>query len=260
MLAGLKQFPTAPAQDKTLPVTVAGTSCAGGCAIPFGPISPLAPNFLNQKDFIINGDYTQGKHQLSFHVLYDRQRQPYPNFATPLSQFTGAEPVDARKYLFKDTWIISSRFINDFRVSYSRFSLALTVPTTFTNFPNIELDDSGLNIGPDGCSPQSNVINTYEARDTDELRCRESHFKWGGSYSRWIAPSNFLARSRGEWDYTTINEFVNDFVPTGSNGALQGTGQGTFSGNQYGIALFVQDDWKVTSRLTLNLGHSLRVG
>jgi len=251
---GLKQFPTAPSSNETLPVTVAGTSCAAGCAIPFGLISPLAPNFLNEKDFIINGDYTQGKHQLSFHVLYDRQRQPFPNFSTPLAQFTGEEPVDARKYLFKDTWIINSRFINDFRVSYSRFSLALTVPTAFTTFPNIELDDSGLNIGPDGCSPQSNVINTYEARDTVSYVTGKHTFKFGGSYTRWIAPSNFLARQRGEWDYTNINEFVNDYVPTGLNGALQGAGSGLFPGNQYGLAGFVQDDWKVTSRLTLNLG------
>ena len=253
VLAGLKQFPTAPGFDQFFVVNVPGTSCAP-CGIPFGSISPLAPNFLNQKDFIINGDYTQGKHSLSFHVLYDRQRQPFPNFSTPQSQFTGAEPVDARKYLFKDTWIINNRFVNDFRVSYSRFSLALTVPTAFTNFPNIELDDSGLNIGPDGCAPQSNVINTYEARDTMSYVHGNHTFKFGGSYTRWIAPSNFLARSRGEWDYTNINEFVNDFVPTGSNGALRGAGDGLFSGNEYGISLFAQDDWKVTSRLTLNLG------
>ncbi len=250
----LKNFPTAPGADETIPVTVPGTSCAAGCAIPFGSISPIAPNFYNQKDFIINGDYTQGKHQLSFHVLYDRQRSPNPNFDTPEPQFTGDVAVDARKYLFKDTWIISNRLVNDFRASYSRFLLDYGVPPTFSNFPNIELDDSGLDIGPQGCSPQSNVINTYEARDTLSYVRGNHTFKWGGSYTRWIAPSDFLPRARGEWDYTNLNEFVNDYVPTGLNGALRGAGSGLFSGNEYGIALFVQDDWKVTPRLTLNLG------
>jgi hypothetical protein len=252
--AGLKQFPTSPGADTTFPVTVAGTSCAAGCAIPFGSIAPIAPNFYNQKDFIINGDYTQGKHQLSFHVLYDRQRSPNPNFDTPEPQFTGDVAVDARKYLFKDTWILSNRLVNDFRASYSRFLLDYGVPPTFSNFPNIELDDSGLDIGPQGCSPQSNVINTYEARDTLSYVRGNHTFKWGGSYTRWIAPSNFLPRARGEWDYANLNQFVNDLVPTGLNGALRGAGSGLFSGNQYGIALFAQDDWKVTPRLTLNLG------
>ena len=94
--AVFKQFPTAPANDAgTLPVTVPGTACAAGCDIAFGNIAPIAPNFYNQRDFIINGDYTQGKHQLGFHVLYDRQRSPNVNFDTPQSQFTGALGVDA---------------------------------------------------------------------------------------------------------------------------------------------------------------------
>jgi hypothetical protein len=257
----LTQFPTAGSQcvdSKGNPcghsVTVPGTACAAGCFIPFGNIAPIAPNFYNQKDFIVNGDYTQGAHQVSFHVLYDRNRSPNVNFDTPLPQFTGAIANDTRKYLLKDTWIINSRFVNDFRASYSRFVLDYQVPPAFANFPNIEVDGTGLNVGPQGCSPQSNVINTYEARDVVSYVRGNHTFKFGGSYTRWIAPSNFLPRARGEWDYRALNQFVNDFAPNGLNGALRGAGSGQFSGNEYGLAGFVQDDWKVTPRLTLNLG------
>jgi hypothetical protein len=128
------------------------------------------------------------------------------------------------------------------------------VPPAFANFPNIEVDGTGLNVGPQGCSPQSNVINTYEARDVVSYVRGNHTFKFGGSYTRWIAPSNFLPRARGEWDYRALNQFVNDFAPNGLNGALRGAGSGQFSGNEYGLAGFVQDDWKVTPRLTLNLG------
>jgi hypothetical protein len=253
--AVLTQFPTAPAGDAAAQtVTVPGTACAAGCSIAFGNIAPIAPNFYNQRDFIINGDYTQGKHQLGFHVLYDRQRSPNVNFDTPQAQFTGDIGVDARKYLLKDTWIINSRFVNDFRASYSRFVLAYGVPPSFGNFPNVEIDGTGLDVGPQGCSPQSNVINTYEARDTVSYVTGKHTFKFGGSYTRWIAPSNFLPRARGEWDYTDLNQLANDFAPNGTNHALRGAGSGLFPGNQYGLAGFVQDDWKVTSRLTVNLG------
>jgi Carboxypeptidase regulatory-like domain/TonB dependent receptor len=260
----LSKFPTAPTQafdcgatnDQPCQetVTVAASTCSAGCIIPLGHIVPSAPNFLNEKDFIINGDYTQGKHQLAFHVLYNRERQPNVNFDTPLPQFTGDIAVDARKYLFKDTWILTSRLVNDFSVAYSRFSLAYSVPPAFADFPNVEVDTVGLDIGPQGCSPQSNIINTYQAKDDMSLVHGNHTFKWGGQYSRWIAPNDFLPRARGEWDYANFNELVNDYVPTGLNGALRGAGSGLFPGNQYGIALYVMDDWKITRRLTLNLG------
>ena len=74
------------------------------------------------------------------------------------------------------------------------------------------------------------------------------NLKWGANGSTGSLPSNFLPRSRGEWDYANINELVNDYVPTGLNGALRGAGSGAFAGNQNGIALFFQDDWKITQR------------
>lgn len=249
----LNQFPVASSVSSTEIVSAPGCP-AGGCLIPFGTISPRAPNFLNQHDFIINGDYNHGRHAISFHVLYDKSRQPNVNANTPQDQFTGAAANDVRKYLFKDTWTINDRFVNDFRASLSRFVLAFTVPDTFSNFPNAEVDADGLNIGPQGCSPQSNIINTYQVLDNVSYVRGKHTFKAGAEWRHWIAPGNFLPRARGEWDYADINQLVNDFVPNGSNGALRGAGSGFFAGNQNGIYAFVQDDWRVTSRLTLNLG------
>ena len=249
----LNQFPVASSASSS-EVVVAPGCPVGGCVIPFGTISPRAPNFLNQHDFIINADYNHGKHAIGFHVLYDKSRQPNVNADTPLDQFTGASANDVRKYLFKDTWTINDRFVNDFRTSLSRFVLAFTVPTAFSNFPNAELDADGLNIGPQGCSPQSNIINTYQVLDNVSYVRGKHTFKAGVEWRHWIAPGNFLPRARGEWDYADINQLVNDFVPNGSNGALRGAGSGFFAGNQNGIYGFVQDDWRVTSRLTLNLG------
>jgi hypothetical protein len=250
----LSQFPTAPTEDTLEPVTVAGTACDEGCNIPFGPISPKAPSFYNIHDFIINGDLNYEKHQIAVHVLYDRNRSPNVNPDTPQAQFSGSIAVDARKYLAKDTWTVTNSFVNEFRTSYSRFSLAYTVPSTFANFPNVEIDGTGLNIGPEGNSPQSNVINTYQFEDNMNYVRGKHSFKWGVEWMHWIAPSSFLPRARGEWDYADLNQFVNDYAPGGTNGALRNAGSGGFAGNQNGVYWFVQDDWKITPRLTLNLG------
>jgi len=251
----LNQFPTAATADPGATQPVFAPGCpAGGCLVPFGNISPRAPNFLNQHDFIVNTDYNAGKHAVGFHVLYDRSRQPNVNASTPLEQFTGAAANDVRKYLAKDTWSINDRLVNDFRASLSRFVLAFEVPPAFSNFPNAEVDPLNLNIGPQGCSPQSNVINTYQILDNVSYVRGKHTFKGGVEWRHWIAPGNFLPRARGEWDYADLSTLINDEIPNGNNGALRGAGSGFFAGNQNGIYGFFQDDWKVTARLTLNLG------
>lgn len=243
----LAQFPTAPVADSDPQVV-------NGLTIPVGTFQPAAPSYLNQHDFNINSDLQAGPHQIRGRFLYDRQRSPNVNPDTPLSQFTGAIEADSRKVILTDAWALSDRVINDFRVSYSRFVQGFTIPEQFANFPNVKVDVLGLNIGPEGNSPQSYVQNNYQVLNNVSVVRGPHTFKFGAEYRKWIAPSNFLPRERGEWDYSDLQRLVNDQVPDGFNQALRGAGSGAFNGNQHAIYGFVQDDWKITPRLTFNLG------
>jgi hypothetical protein len=243
----LQQFPTAPVADSP-PEIVSGVS------IPIGTIQPAAPNFLRQHDFNINADWNTGQHQLRGRFLYDRQRSPNVNPDTPLAQFSGDLAADSRKVIFSDAWALSPTFVNDFRVSYSRFVQAYTVPGQFANFPNAIVDNLGLNIGPEGNSPQSYTQNNYQFLNNITVIRGPHAFKFGAEWRHWIAPTNFLPRERGEWDYASLQTLIDDAVPDGFNGALRGAGTGLFAGNQDALYGFVQDDWKVTPRLALNLG------
>ena len=243
----LQQFPTAPLSD-------AAPKIVSGISIPIGTIQPAAPNFLRQHDFNINADFNSGQHQLRGRLLYDRQRSPNVNPDTPLAQFSGDLAADSRKLIFSDAWSASPSFANDFGTSYSRFVQAYTVPEQFLNFPNVIVDNLGLNVGSESNSPQSYTQNNYQFLDNVTVVRGAHAFKFGAEWRHWIAPTNFLPRSRGEWDYATLQTLIDDGVPDGLNGALRGAGSGIFSGNQDGIYGFVQDDWKVAPRLTLNLG------
>jgi hypothetical protein len=243
----LSQFPAAPAAD-------APAQVVNGVTVPIGTFQPAAPSYLNQHDFNINSDLHAGNHQIRGRFLYDRQRSPNVNPDTPQAQFTGAIEADNRKIILTDAWAASDRVINDFRVAYSRFVQGFTIPEEFANFPNAKIDVLGLNIGPEGNSPQSYVQNNYQVLDNVSIVKGAHTFKFGSEYRRWIAPSNFLPRERGEWDYADLQTLVNDQVPNGFNQALRGAGSGAFDGNQHAIYGFVQDDWKVTPRFTLNLG------
>ncbi len=248
----LAQFPTAPAA--TTSETVSDPVTGNPVSIPIGPAQTFAPNFFNQHDFQINVDANLGAHQLRGRLLYDRFRSPNVNLNLPLPQFAGQVVSDNRKVFFTDVWAISPRLVNDFRASYSRNVADFTVPQQFANFPDLIIDSLGLNVGPEPNSPQAATQNVYQIVEQITYASGRHTFKFGGEWRHWIAPNDFLPRARGEFDYANLNELVNDFVPTGFNGALRGVGSGFFAGNQNAIFWFVQDDFKLTPRLTLNLG------
>jgi hypothetical protein len=243
----LAQFAVAPSASSTEPVN--------GVAIPVGVFQGVAPNFTHQHDFIISLDGNIGKHSIRGRYIYDRLRQPEVNAVEPQPQFNGTNDSDARKVILNDVWGISNTVVNEFRFSFSRaVGPDLVVPSAFANFPNVEVDSLGINIGPNGCSPQSTIVNTYQWTDDVTKTFGRHAVKAGVEVRNNIGPSDFLPRARGEWDYASLQSFINDLVPDGANGALRGAGSGFFAANFKSIYGFAQDDWKVTPRLTLNLG------
>jgi hypothetical protein len=250
----LSQFPLAATQNPCSATTTC-TVTVNGQAIPVGTIQSLAPNFANQHDFNVNTDLNLGKHQLRGRFLYDRFRAPDFNPSQPQTQFLGTNSSDARKVIFTDAWSISNTVINDFRASYSRLNGPnLIVPGEFTNFPNVEIDELGSNLGPNGLAPQGYAQNVYQWIDNISYIRGKHTFKVGAEVRKYISPTNNLPRARGEWDYGTLDQFINDFVPTGANGALRGAGSGSVAENYNAFYWFVQDDWKITPKLTLNVG------
>jgi carboxypeptidase family protein/TonB-dependent receptor-like protein len=252
VVAVLKQFPIAPVNDRgTVPVNLNGNAQN----IQVGTFAGVAPSWSREHDFTINGDLNLGKHQIRGRVLYDRQRLPQVNPIQPQSQFTGTQTDDARKYILTDAWTVSSRVINDFRLSFSRLNGPnLVDPSQYANFPNVEIDPFGSNLGPFSLAPAGYVQNVYQAVENLSYIRGKHTFKVGVEGRNYITETTSLPRARGEWDYASLNSFVNDLVPDGGNGALRGAGTASSANNNPAVYWFVQDDWKVMPRLTLNLG------
>lgn len=244
----LQQFAVAPTASGP-PVLV------NGVAIPVGTFQGLAPNFTKEHDFLINMDGNIGKHALRGRYLYDRQRQPQLNRTQPQPQFNGTRNTESRKLVLSDVWSIGPTLINEFRFSFTHaVGPQLTVPAAFANFPNVEVDSLGLDVGPDGCSPQAEIYNTYQWADNVTKVLGSHTVKFGAEVRNYIQPGDVLPRARGEWDYASLSTFINDLVPDGGNGALRGAGSGFFAANFRSYYGFIQDDWKFNRRLTLNLG------
>jgi hypothetical protein len=242
----LAQLPAASSSTRSVLVN--------GQTIPVGTYQAFAPDYGTYHDYQANADADLGMHQLRGRFLSSRYRAPNVNYSLPLPEFTGALSQDSNKVAFIDNWTLSSRLVNDFRSSYSRFVQRLGVPGQFSGFPNVAIDDLGLNYGPEPNSPQSRIQNVYQWLDTLNFIAGRHQFKAGAEMRHWIAPQNFLPYSRGQWDYATLSELVNDLVPTGLNSAMRGAGSGFFAGNQSAVYGFLQDDFKAGANLTLNLG------
>ncbi|HXU17938.1 MAG TPA: TonB-dependent receptor [Terriglobales bacterium] len=240
----LSVLPTA--SNATGSITVNGTS------IPTGQTVLFSPFFIKEHDAQVNTDYKLASHQISARFLFSNQSTIYP-VTTPQPQFNQPGINNNRKIALTDSWIISPRFVNDLRLSYSRFLQQIATPSKYDSYNTYHLDDlNNLTIGPN--DTQRSLENEYQIIDNQTFQVDRHTLKWGAEYRHYIAPTFFLSRSHGEYDYPLTQDLVNDLVPGNAGNTLRGAGSPLFSQNQNSFYWFFQDDFKVTPRLTLNLG------
>jgi len=244
----LKNFPVAPAATSSIPVTVNGVTTQ----IPIGNITIISPVFQREHDVQFNTDYTRGKHQFGTRFTFNQEKFILPVNSTQ-ALFNQNEPVHNRKIALTDVWTINPHVVNDLRLQYSYFSLGLANPCSVcpsdTTLPDLS---SSVTIGP--ADNQSQKQNTYQVKDNVSWSRGKHTFKFGGEYTHFIYPQFFLPRSNGDYWYNNTTEFINDRVPGQIGRTLRNAGTGSFLGTQSLFAIFAQDDFKLSPRLTLNLG------
>ncbi|HKV38201.1 MAG TPA: carboxypeptidase regulatory-like domain-containing protein, partial [Blastocatellia bacterium] len=244
-----KQFvPAAPSND-------AGTILVAGNAIPVGSINIPSPNFTNNNNVQVNIDYSQSEQtRHTGRFIYNHGNAIDTN--TSLPQFFQPTPLDTRLFSYTLLHTFTPTLTNESRLAYSRFVLDIPAGNFsypgLDVFPTINLNDLGLQLGPDGNAPQSTVINNYQAVDNIGYVRGNHSFKAGVDYRKLIAPQTFIQRSRGQYIYNSTDLFLRDIIP--DNLAERNVGLSPYEGNQSLLFLFGQDDWKIRPNLTLNLG------
>jgi Carboxypeptidase regulatory-like domain/TonB dependent receptor len=254
----LANFPVASTANPTETICVhcpgetAGNPTTGTPNIPAGDLTIISPIFQREHDVQFNTDYTWGKHQFGTRFLFNQEKFINPVNSTQ-AVFNQLEPVHNRKIALTDAWTISSHWVNDLRLQYSYFSLALANPCSVCpNDVTITQDLGGNTIGPS--DNQNQKQNTYEIVDNVSWTHGKHTIKFGGQYTHFIYPQFFLPRSNGDYWYSFTEGLIDDQVPDNLAQTLRGAGTGSFLGTQSFFAGFVQDDFKFSPRLTLNLG------
>ena len=171
------------------------------------------------------------------------------------------------------THMFSPMLVNEFRAGMSRtvhieppvqaghdYAADLGIPGTtkdphLVGFPRITVRDL-IALGNDAAVPTEFTVNTIEWADTVSWAKREHLIKFGGDVLRqqFFQPANGNVRGTfnflGRWTNVPAADFELGLLDT----ATRRVGTITSYLFQTNYGLFIQDDWKATPRLTVNLG------
>ncbi|HEU4509194.1 MAG TPA: TonB-dependent receptor [Pyrinomonadaceae bacterium] len=162
-----------------------------------------------------------------------------------------------------DTYVINPNVVNQARFGFSRLRVTSEAEEPFTAaqfginsplrnlFPGMPtLTVTGLfTLGSSPFADQSSRINAYTFGDTLSVVAGDHRLRFGGEYRRSQVNFYFNAFSRGQVIFSSFNNFL-----AGNGVSIIGSGVFDRALRVNDWSGFVQDDWKVTPRLTLNLG------
>ncbi|HKU73744.1 MAG TPA: hypothetical protein VJR02_07480, partial [Pyrinomonadaceae bacterium] len=261
-LAAFRQFvPVAPSNNAgTIPICAIPRDASGNCpssselAVPIGNISFAAPNFQTDRNIVFNLDFNQGENTVHHsRFIFNRQRT-IDNLAT-FPEFFALIPTDGRLFSYTLVHNFSPKLTNETRLAYRRYVQTIPTPDItypgLDQFPNLDLDDLGLSVGPDQNAPQFTIENSYQVVDQATYSLGRHSLKFGVDWRNIISPQSFVQRQRGDYEYPNLDLFLRDVQPSFGERTV---GSSPYYGNQHLFYGFVQDDWKVKPRFTLNLG------
>ena len=162
-----------------------------------------------------------------------------------------------------DTYVFSPNVVNQARFGFSRLRVTSVAEEPFTAaefginsplrnlFPGMPtLTVTGLfTLGSSPFADQSSRINAFTFGDTLSVVSGDHRLRFGGEYRRSQVNFYFNAFSRGQVIFSSFNNFL-----IGNGVSIIGSGVFDRALRVNDWSGFVQDDWKVNSRLTFNLG------
>jgi hypothetical protein len=150
-----------------------------------------------------------------------------------------------------ETHVFSPNVVNEFRAGFGRTSPIFEFDTTTTPGPRIIITSQEVDrFGHWEGAPQGRVQNTYQIGDSLTWINGAHNIRMGGDFYRYQSNSYVDNRSRGEFQFASWADFA-----AGRPTTWQQRFGSTVRGFRTSIlGAFVQDDWRITPSLTLNLG------
>ena len=259
-----------PSAASPLSCTVDAVNCVS--VTPNTPISTVSK--FREDQFNVNLDhdlFTNNKFSGKFFFSNTPQTQA-------LFSFVGFNPFQAPGYggditfrnrilTLTDTHIFGPRVINEFRFGFSRIKGYSTPQEPFTNaqfginntlasqYPGLAtIQVLGLfTIGSTTLADQQSVTNTFSWSDMVSYTAGKHFLRLGGEMRAYQVNFYFNFFSRGQINFNSFSDFLTGTIAFG----LLGNGVRDRGMRVKDASWFVQDDYKVNDRLTINAGFRI---
>ena len=254
-VAGLNQTNLSVLKTYAVAPTASDSVKVNNVTIPIGVIPVVGPNFINSYYTVISSDYNfSDKDQIRGRYIANKS----DSIDTGANLPTFYTPVPVKTYLGTAAWYhtFSGTLVNEMRLGYNRLNQSYPVGDQkfpgLDAFPNLYFDDLGLQVGPNGNYPQSGIENTYQFVDNVSKTKGAHTIKAGYEFHDYIGANHFTQRVRGDYEYTTLENYLTDITPDYL--AQRSLGDPVFYNSSLAHYFFVQDTWRISKNLTLDAG------
>ena len=225
------------------------STLVNGVAIQTGQtnVSILDPSMYHS--WLGRGDFRPGSSD-NFTVRYSLNDRVDDNAISYLgfgSLFAGSQTLVDTNLAVSNAHIFSSRMLNEARFSIVRRDLDF--PENDPNSPSATL--TGLfTIGGLSNFPQGRLTNAYQFSDTVTWNATRHSLKFGADIRYNDVDNRSAFDSKGTFTFNNLQDYMNNSAFR----VLQALQTSSWVAKQWQTYLFVQDDFRLTTDLTLNLG------
>jgi hypothetical protein len=163
------------------------------------------------------------------------------------SRFAANQDLVDTNFAFSNTHVFSNAALNEVRFSLVRRDLAF--PENDPASPAVTI--TGLfNIGGPSNFPQGRLTNAYQFSDTVTWNVSKHALKFGADVRLNDVHNEAAFDSKGTFTFNNLEDYMNN----NAFSVAQALQTATFDVKQWQSYFFVQDDFRVTSDLTINAG------
>ena len=236
----------------------AGNQVATAVPVEIGLVPITSPAHSNSEAAVASVDYNiSDKDSLRGRFILNRSggidSSGFP------STFYQTIPTNIYLVTFSEFHTFSPTVVNEFRLGYNRLSTNTPVGNqTFPGldqFPNIDIFElGGVNntFGPDPNGPQSGIQNQYQLTDNITWTKGAHTLKFGFDGWKQISPQTFTQRSRGDYEWSYLSDYLFDYNPDYI--AQRSLGGAKYYGDRVFTGFFANDSWKLKPNFTVNIG------
>ena len=269
----------------SLPGTPGVTVVNGANVTNLAPLNLASLGVFHDNQFTVTTDKRFGSRDaLTARFFFDDATAARPFGEAATLPFTETNPLSNRFVKIGWNHVFSATTVNEFRAGYTRYNFAL-VPTSPIALADIDstrpnaaqypgawqpnIQGGGFSLGVGANDNRGTRDNTFIYGDDFSKTIGRHTFRVGGEIDRWQLNRYNHYERQGIVSYATNAAFpVIPGAPAGTpapdgfqnfllgniNSTAGAAGLDTFYFRATDGSAYGQDDWKVTSRLTLNLG------